>query len=170
MLLFQIHQNFSGYHTVIEQLLTLGISNIKNTPVPTEIKLWLTLLLSTDGDNDGGPTFWGFSASERNWFTCKAKKKAADRYSLCSQLSQLATLTSSFPAVCHHSSGRWIQLEKGDFTGISNPHHCSQPGSLLKLADFASSRHGNTHIISCFRRVVETVTSSFWAVMSSWEQ
>lgn len=28
-LLFQIHQNLSGYHSVIEQLLTLGISNIK---------------------------------------------------------------------------------------------------------------------------------------------
>lgn len=29
MLLFQIHQNLSGYHTVMEQLPTLGISNIK---------------------------------------------------------------------------------------------------------------------------------------------
>lgn len=29
MLLFQIHQNLSGYHTVIQQLFTLGISNIK---------------------------------------------------------------------------------------------------------------------------------------------
>lgn len=105
---------------------------------------------------------------------CFQDKKTADRYSLCSQVCQLATLASSPPAVCYYSSGRQfrsqVQLEKGDFMGLSNPCHCSQPGSLLKLADFAISRHGNTHMISCFGKVVGTVTSSSRAVASSWEQ
>lgn len=87
MLLFQIHQNLSGYHTVIEQLLTLGISSIKKhagaywnwTFIKTFAIYSWTLWWRSH--------IWGFSASEPNRFACKTKKKAADWYSFCSQLS-----------------------------------------------------------------------------------